>query len=107
LKTIARELEIPVLALSQISRSVDRRAEKMALLSDMSDSGSIEEIADKVLFLHRPDYYDANDQPGLAELHVLKNRNGCTGVVRLVFQRNLTRFDNHSLAEPFDEKSPY
>ena len=68
----------------------------------------IQAIADVVLFLHRPEYYDANEEPGIAELIVAKNRNGPTGVIRLAFRRHLMRFDNlNELPEPFDEGSPF
>jgi replicative DNA helicase len=61
-----------------------------------------------VLLLHRPEYYDANDQPGIAEVIVAKNRNGATGSIKLTFLKNLTRFENlASIAEPIDEGSPY
>ena len=61
-----------------------------------------------VLLLHRPEYYDANDQPGIAELIIAKNRNGATGSVKLTFLKNLTRFENFAtVAEPLDEGSPF
>jgi replicative DNA helicase len=108
LKTLALELKIPVIALSQVSRAVESRKDKRPRLSDLSESGAVEAIADIVLFLYRPEYYDANDEPGIAELLIAKNRNGSTGVVRLVFLKNLTRFENLSAAaEPFDDGKPF
>jgi replicative DNA helicase len=104
LKTLARELSVPVVALSQLNRAVESREDKRPRLADLRESGAIEQDADMVLLLHRPDYYDANDQPGMAELHVAKNRNGPTGSVTLTFLKNLMRFENSSMiAEPFDE----
>ena len=76
LKTLARELEVPVIALSQLNRAVENREDRRPRMADLRESGAIEQDADIVLLLHRPDYYDANDQPGIAELIVAKNRNG-------------------------------
>ncbi len=98
LKVLAREMEVPVLALSQLSRAVEARTDKRPMLSDLRESGAIEQDADVVLMLFRPDYYDANDQPGVVEVHVAKNRNGETGTARLAFIRGQTRFS--SLARP-------
>ena len=109
LKTLARELHVPVIALSQLNRAVESREDRRPRMADLRESGAIEQDADIVLLLHRPDYYDVNDQPGLAEVIVAKNRNGPTGSVKLTFLKNLTRFENLStLAEPpIDEGSPY
>jgi replicative DNA helicase len=108
LKTLARELKVPVVALSQLNRAVESREDKRPRMADLRESGAIEQDADVVLLLHRPEYYDANDQPGSAELIVAKNRNGAVDTVKLTFLKNLTRFDNHSrIAEPFDEGTPY
>ena len=96
LKGVARELECPVIALSQLSRETEKRQEKRPMLSDLRDSGAIEQDADTVMFLYRPDYYDES-QPGLdseAFLTLAKNRNGPTDTIRLIFQRNITRFRN-------------
>jgi replicative DNA helicase len=108
LKTLARELKVPVVALSQLNRAVESREDKRPRMADLRESGAIEQDADMVLLLHRPEYYDANDQPGMAELIVAKNRNGPTGNIKLTFLKNLTRFENFgAVAEPFDEGSPF
>ena len=99
LKAVAVELECPVIALSQLSREVERRVAKKPQLSDLRDSGAIEQDADTVMLLYREDYYD-NDQGdklyqkqySKAELRIAKNRNGRTGVCNLTFQREYTRF---------------
>lgn len=108
LKTLARELQVPIVALSQLNRAVESREDKRPRMADLRESGAIEQDADMVLLLHRPEYYDANDQPGIAELIVAKNRNGPTGNIKLTFLKNLTRFENlAAVAEPFDEGSPF
>ncbi len=76
LKSLARELHVPIVALSQLNRAVESREDKRPRMADLRESGAIEQDADIVLLLHRPDYYDANDQPGIAEFIVAKNRNG-------------------------------
>src|SRR4051812_44571994 len=108
LKTLARELHVPVIALSQLNRAVESREDRRPRMADLRESGAIEQDADMVLLLHRPEYYDPNDQPGIAEIIVAKNRNGATGTQKLTFLKNLTRFENlASIAEPIDEGSPY
>ena len=102
LKALARELEIPVIALSQLSRASEQRGgERKPILSDLRDSGAIEQDADLVLFIHRPEYYDREDETkrGVAEVMLSKNRNGPTGDVQLRFSREYTRFDNFSARE--------
>ena len=102
LKALARELELPVVALSQLSRASEQRGgERRPILSDLRDSGAIEQDADLVIFIHRPEYYDREDESkrGLAEIMVAKHRNGPTGDVDLVFNREYTRFDNMSQRE--------
>jgi replicative DNA helicase len=104
LKTLARELHVPVLALSQLNRAVENREDRRPRLSDLRESGAIEQDADLVFLLHRPDYYDQNDQPGIAELNVAKNRNGATNTIKLTFLKHITRFENYAtVAEPIDE----
>ena len=99
LKALARELEVPVIALSQLSRASEQRGgERKPILSDLRDSGAIEQDADLVVFIHRPEYYDREDESkrGLAEIMLAKNRNGPTGDVQLKFTREYTRFDSFS-----------
>ncbi|HEV3121861.1 MAG TPA: replicative DNA helicase [Isosphaeraceae bacterium] len=103
LKGLARELQVPVIALSQLNRAVENREDRRPRMADLRESGAIEQDADLVLLLHRPEYYDANDQPGIAELHIAKNRNGATGNIKLTFLKNFTRFENlAAVAEPID-----
>lgn len=93
LKALARDLNVPVLALSQLSRAVEQRASKVPLLSDLRESGSIEQDADLVIFIHRDDYYNRDsERQGMAELHVAKHRNGPTGQVSLLFNQRTTKF---------------
>ncbi|HEU4699954.1 MAG TPA: replicative DNA helicase [Gemmatimonadales bacterium] len=97
LKALARELNVPVVALSQLSRASEQRGgERKPILSDLRDSGAIEQDADLVMFIHRPEYYDREDESkkGLAEIMVAKHRNGPTGDIDLAFNREYTRFDN-------------
>ena len=105
LKELARELEIPVLALSQLSRQVELRDDKKPQLADLRESGSIEQDADVVLLLFRPEYYfrDREDVKGLAEVIVAKQRNGPTGEVKLSFFGSQMRFENRAptMDEPF------
>ena len=97
LKTLALELDTPIIACSQLSREVEKRPDKRPLLSDLRESGAIEQDADLVAFLYREDYYDevADDQ-GTADLIIKKQRNGPTGTVRLEFYRTQMRFANIS-----------
>lgn len=94
LKQLARELNIPVIALSQLNRGVENREDRRPRMADLRESGAIEQDADLVLLLHRPEYYDPNDQPGVAELIIAKNRSGATDTVKFAFLKNLTRFEN-------------
>ncbi|MBF0422246.1 MAG: replicative DNA helicase [Magnetococcales bacterium] len=96
LKRIAKEINIPVLALSQLSRKVEDRPDKRPILSDLRESGSIEQDADVVMFIHREEYYKRDDinLQGIGEVIVAKHRNGPTGSVKLAFISKYTRFDN-------------
>lgn len=98
LKVAARELKCPVIALSQLSRAVESRNDKKPQLSDLRDSGAIEQDADVVLLMFREDYYSENEnndmQDSKADIRVAKNRNGSTGVFHLIFKREYTRFQN-------------
>ncbi|MEB3179523.1 MAG: replicative DNA helicase [Nostocaceae cyanobacterium] len=95
LKGLSRELNVPVIALSQLSRGVESRTNKRPMLSDLRESGSIEQDADIVIMLYRDDYYN-HDTPdrGIAEVIVAKHRNGPTGTVKLLFDPQLTKFKN-------------
>ncbi len=104
LKMLARELDVPVIALSQLNRAVENREDRRPRMADLRESGAIEQDADIVLLLHRPEYYDVNDQPGIAEVILAKNRNGATGNVKLQFTKNIMRFENlANVMEPLDE----
>jgi replicative DNA helicase len=96
LKVLARELNVPVLAAAQLSRAVEQRADKRPVLSDLRESGSLEQDADVVMFIHRPDALEKdNPRANLAEIIVAKHRNGPThGGIELVFLNNLARFEN-------------
>ncbi|HUK94103.1 MAG TPA: replicative DNA helicase [Gaiellaceae bacterium] len=93
LKVLARDLDVPILAMSQLSRAVEQRHDKRPILSDLRESGSIEQDADLVLFIYRDEYYnDESDQQGIAELHLAKHRNGPTDTVRLSFLKRYAKF---------------
>ncbi len=93
LKSLAREFDVPVICLCQLSRSVEQRQDKKPLLSDLRESGEIEQTADLVIFLHREDYYDAEtERKNIMELIIAKNRNGPTGSIELAFLKQYNRF---------------
>ncbi|HET7010853.1 MAG TPA: replicative DNA helicase [Anaerolineales bacterium] len=95
LKVLARELKVPVLAAAQLSRAVEQRADKRPVLSDLRESGSLEQDADVVLFIYRPDQYETDTvKQNIAEIIVAKHRNGPVGQVELVFRRSLAKFEN-------------
>lgn len=97
LKMIARELEVPVLALSQLSRSVEKRDNKRPVLSDLRESGAIEQDADIVAFIHREDYQDPKKEAetqGATDIIIAKHRNGALADIRLVFQKQFSKFSN-------------
>jgi replicative DNA helicase len=93
LKVLARDLDVPIIALSQLSRAVEQRHDKRPILSDLRESGSIEQDADLVIFLYRDEYYhEESDQQGLAEVIVAKHRNGPTGIEKLSFLKRYAKF---------------
>jgi replicative DNA helicase len=93
LKVLARDLDVPVLAIAQLSRAVEQRHDKRPLLSDLRDSGAIEQDADMVMFLYRDEYYNSDsDDKGIAEIIVGKHRNGPTGKVQLAWMEQYTKF---------------
>lgn len=95
LKELARELKVPVVTAAQLSRAVEQRADKRPLLSDLRESGSIEQDADVVMFIYRDAYYNEESPEGnKAEIHISKHRNGPTGIVDLIFIPELTQFQN-------------
>jgi replicative DNA helicase len=95
LKALARELNVPVIALSQLSRAVEGRTSHVPMLSDLRESGSIEQDADIVMFIYREELYDKEtDKKGIAEIHIAKHRNGPLGVIPLRFEPSTTRFQN-------------
>jgi replicative DNA helicase len=101
MKILAKELEVPVIALSQLSRAVEQRSDKKPQLSDLRESGSIEQDADIVMFIHRNVYGDQSDvnaaeERSQAEVIVAKHRNGPVGVAKLYYNEHSTRFENYA-----------
>ena len=100
LKVLARDLDVPIVALSQLSRAVEQRHDKRPILSDLRESGSIEQDSDLVMFVYRDEYYnpDETDQQGLAEVHIAKHRNGPTDTVKLSFLKRYAKFSDLAAA---------
>ena len=99
LKILARDLEVPVIALSQLSRAVEQRHDKRPILSDLRESGSLEQDADLVFFIYRDEYYnDESEAQGIAEVHLAKHRNGPTGTEKLAWLNRYAKFADLALS---------
>jgi replicative DNA helicase len=99
LKVLARDLDVPIVAMSQLSRAVEQRHDKRPILSDLRESGSIEQDADLVMFIYRDEYYnDESDQQGIAEVNVAKHRNGPTDSIKLSFLKRYAKFSDLAAA---------
>jgi len=110
LKALAKELNIPVVALAQLSRQVEHRSDKRPQLADLRESGQIEQDADLIIFIHRPEYYKKHPPPeeeGVAEIIVAKQRQGPTGIIKLAFNKDTTAFEPLPYAGGVEPYKPY
>jgi len=103
LKALARELRIPVVAMAQVNRGSEERVDHRPRLSDLRESGALEQDADVVIMLHRPERYEPGTQEGVTEVIVAKQRNGRTGEVTMMFQKEYMRFENYAAGEAFSQ----
>ena len=98
LKLLARQMDCPVIVLSQLSRAPEQRPDKRPILSDLRESGSIEQDADIVIFLYRDDYYNPDTEtPGVCEINIAKHRSGPTGKIELTWVSRYTKFSDKAL----------
>src|SRR5207253_3776514 len=102
LKFLARELHLPVIALAQVNRSSEDRQDHRPRLSDLRESGAIEQDADTVMLLHRPERYEPGQHEGVLEVIIGKQRNGPTGEITLTYLKQYMRFENHAIGTPFE-----
>ena len=96
LKLLAKEIEVPVVAVAQLNRGPEQRTDKKPMMADLRESGSLEQDADVIMLLHRPEYYNAEDRPGEADIIVAKHRNGETAIIKTLFQGHMARFANYT-----------
>lgn len=99
LKKLAKEMDCPVVLVSQLNRKCEIRPDKRPMLSDLRDSGTIEQDADKAILMYRPEYYNPNDSPGVAEAIVAKHRDGPTGIVNLTYRKEIMKFEDYHEAD--------